>query len=214
MDLFPKDYKRSGSSAPLADSASRSNSFLSKLKNIKNKLAGGVGNFASWCKIKDIVLRLGVILSAAALVIVLLLWGGLAMYGKSLTSQIDALKKKQAEVFSDKDIAAAGRIIAFDKGAMLVQNLLKSHLYPSSIFDQLAAATVPRVQWQSFAATIKDRSITANGFAADYSFLAKQMLALEEGGFSNIKISGIALDEAGGVGFAAAFNFDPKILQK
>ena len=217
MDLFPKDYKKNGSTFPSAGNTAGPVAFLLKLKNIKNKLAAGIGGSRSpysFGKIKETALRLGTIFSGVILAIVLLLWGSLALYGKSLNSQIDALKKKQVAVFTDKDIDLAAKIVAFDKGALLVQGLLKSHLYASNLFDKLAAATLPRVQWQSFDASTKDKIINVNGLAADYSSLAKQILALKEEGFSNVKVSGISLDKTGGVQFSASFNFDSKILQK
>src|SRR3989338_373381 len=213
MDLFPKDYKKNSSSMPAAGNAAEPMTFLSKLKNKFSAGIGG-GRSVSLSKVKDTALRLGTIFGGVILAIVLLLWASLALYEKSLNSQINALKKKQAAVFTDKDIDMAAKIVAFDKGALLVQGLLKSHFYTSNLFDKLAAATLPRVQWQSFDMSTKDKTINVNGLAADYSSLAKQILALKESGFSNAKISNISLDKTGRVGFSASFNFDPQILQK
>ncbi|KKT26485.1 MAG: hypothetical protein UW11_C0011G0016 [Parcubacteria group bacterium GW2011_GWA2_43_9b] len=198
---------------PAAGNAAEPMTFLSKLKNKFSAGIGG-GRSVSLSKVKDTALRLGTIFGGVILAIVLLLWASLALYEKSLNSQINALKKKQAAVFTDKDIDMAAKIVAFDKGALLVQGLLKSHFYTSNLFDKLAAATLPRVQWQSFDMSTKDKTINVNGLAADYSSLAKQILALKEGGFSNAKISNISLDKTGRVGFSASFNFDPQILQK
>lgn len=211
MDLFPKDYKKNN--LPAANLGFGAG-FLEFLKNLKNKLFPGSGNFSANSRIKEALLRLGVIISSAALVLVLLLWGGLFFYKKSLASQIGDLKRQQSEIFSAGDKELAAKIVALDKGASLAQALLKNHIYASGVFDKLAAATIPRVQWRSFDLSVKDRSLVLNGFSADYSNLAKQMIALEEGGFFNIKITNIALDKTGGVGFMAAFNFDPRILQK
>ncbi len=165
-------------------------------------------------KARGTLMRLGVILSSAAFILVLLLWGSLIIYKNVLTGQINDLKKKQAEVFNDKDKEIATKIIDLEKGSMLMQLLLKSHLYTSNAFDKLAAATVPRVQWQSFDLAVKNNSINVKGFSADYATLAKQILALADGGFINAAISSIAMDKSGGVSFGATFNFDPKILQK
>ncbi len=211
MDLFPKDYKKNDSSLPAANSGSTA---ISWLKNLKNKLAAGSGNWAVPSRAKETLLRLGVILSGVALLLVLLLWGGLFFYAKSLPIQISDLKRQQSEVFSAKDKEAAVKIVDFDKGAALTQSLLKNHIYSSNIFDKLAAVTMPRVQWQSFNLSVKDSSIVLKGLAADYTILAKQMLALERDALANVKISNISLDKAGGVGFTASGNFDPKILQK
>ncbi|MBU4142663.1 hypothetical protein KJ590_01535 [Patescibacteria group bacterium] len=220
MDLFPKDYKRNDLVSPAVEPGVGATSFLKNLKNKffagfgQAKLGFGNGNFSLPSKTKETFLRMGVIISGAALVVVLLLWAGLFFYQKSLFGQINDLKKQQSEIFSAEDKAMAAKIVDFNKGATLAQQLLKNHIYSSAIFSQLAAATLPRVQWRSFDLAVNDNSAALKGLAADYATLAKQILALNEAGFSNIKISNILLDKIGGVGFAAAFNFDPKILLK
>lgn len=220
MDLFPKDYKRKNLSFPAAASHAGGRAFF---QNLKNKFSAGFGqakpgfgngNFGVPSKAKETFLRLGAILSGAALVTVLLLWAGLFFYQKSLNRQIADLKKQQSEIFSVEDKALAAKIVDFNQGATLAQALLKNHIYSSEIFSQLAAATLPRVQWRSFDLAVSDNSAALKGLAADYAALAKQILALSEAGLANIKISNILLDKIGGVGFAAAFNFDPKILLK
>lgn len=210
MDLFPKDYKKNVSVLPTDDSGAA----VSFWNNLKNKLAGGRGSFSLPSKAKETFLRLGAIISGAAFVVILLLWASLFFYQQSLNNQIKDLKKQQSEIFSVKDKALAAEIVDFNKSATLAQALLKNHVYSSEFFSQLAAATGPRVQWRSLNLSVSENSAALKGLAADYATLAKQIIALNEAGFSNIKISNILLDRIGGVGFEAVFNFDPKILQK
>lgn len=211
MDLFPKDYKKNDSVPGAANSPARPMAFLTGLKE---KLSASRGSRFSSVKVREAVFRLATIVSGAALVLILLLWAGLHFYQKSLTSQISDLKKQQAEVFNAKDKEVAAQIVDFDKGMALAQAVLKKHVYATAVFEKLAAATLPRVQWQSFGLAVKDSSLNLKGLAADYSTLAKQILALQDGGFSGVKINNIALDKAGGVSFSAAFNFNPEILKR
>jgi|GEM_PF-2140483 len=220
MDLFPKDYKKTepvaaSVVAPKPSLSSILNKLKEKFSSLKGaSVSGGGGGMAIITKAKGTLLRLGVIVSSSAFVLVLVLWGSVVIYKNVLTGQINDLKKKQAEVFNEKDKETAAKIVDFEAGSALVQNVLKSHIYTSSAFDKLAAATVPRVQWQSFDLSVQDSSINVKGFAADYATLAKQILALADGGFSSAVISNISMDKSGGVSFGAAFSFDPKILQK
>ncbi len=211
MDLFRKDQKNNNLSSPVPPSGSTETSVF---KNLKNKLTSSSGSFSISSRLREALLRLASFLSVAVLTLVLLLWGGLFFYKNSLTGQIKDLKRQQAEVFSVKDKEMAVKIVNFDKGATLMQTLLKNHIYSSIIFDRLASATLPRVQWRSFDLLAPDSKLTLKGFSADYATLAKQMLALAEDNFSNLAVSNISLDKTGGVGFMISFNFSPKILQK
>lgn len=211
MDLFPKDYKKNGFPPMAAVSESGFSGFL---KNAKDKLAAGKDSLSANSRVREALSRLGMILASTALVLALLLWGGLYFYKNSLVSQINDMRKRQAEIFSAEDKELAAKIADLDERANLAQALLKNHVYASGVFDKLASATVPRVQWRSFGLSVKDRGLSLSGFSADYANLAKQILSLKESGFSDVKISGIALDKSGGVSFSAGMNFDPKILQK
>ena len=213
MDLFPKDYKKSETGIPSAGIKLSLASVSKKIQDKFSSLKSG-GNMAIITKTKGTLMRLGVILSSSAFVLVLVLWGSLTIYKNVLTGQINDLKKKQSEVFNDKDKEIASKIVDLEAGSVLVQSLLKNHLYASNAFDKLAEATVPRVQWQSFDLIVKDSTINVKGFSADYATLAKQILALADGGFTGTQISNISMDKSGGVSFGAAFSFDPKILQK
>ncbi len=210
MDLFPKEYKKNGFS-PTMNRLSSGMGF--SWADLRSKFFGGGFSSVS-SSAKETLARLGVILSTGVFLLVLLLWSGLIFYGRSLTAQIGNLKKEQAAVFSAEDKEMAAKIVNFDENVSLLRVLLKNHIYSSAIFDKLASLTLPRVQWRTFNLSVKDSGLVMDGLAADYATLAKQMLALEEGGFTNLKISNISLDRTGAVAFTAAFNFDPKILQK
>ena len=203
MDLFPKEYKKK-------ETNSGSQSIGAKFSALGLKR----GNFSGISNLKTPFLRIGLIASIFLLIIILLLWGGLIFYKKTLNAQIANTKDQQAKVFSQKDKELATRIIILDRKASLLQGMLKSHIYTSKIFDTLAATTLPQVQWQSLNISTKDKNISAKGQAANYSVLAKQILALEEQGFLRIKISDILLNKTGYVGFTANFGFDPKLIQE
>jgi len=202
MDLFPKEYKqKEGISGPSFNG--------SKFASFKKKPI----NFSNFSDLKAPFLRISLVASIFLLVIILLLWGGLIFYKKTLNNKISDTKEQQSKVFSQEDRELANKIIYLDKSAALVQKLLKSHVYTSEIFSTLASTTISQVQWRSLSISIKEKTISAKGLAANYSILAKQILALEEG-FLGVRISDILLDKLGGVSFTANFGFEPKLIQK
>jgi len=210
MDLFPRDYKKS-ETVPASDGGGKMGNFLTRAKGIFSFSGGG---FSGMEKLKDVFSRVGVALSSVILAFVLLSWGSLLIYKEVLKNQIADLKEQQSKVFSSKDQEIATSIVDLEEGSILTQSLLKSHIYSSEIFNEISKNTLPRVQWISLDFSLKELNLTTRGFAADYASLAKQIIALEDAGFSNLKVSNIALDKSGGVSFNLVFNFDYKLLQK
>jgi len=204
MDLVPKEYKQKKAGIFGADirkpSISMGKFSLPKFSNLP-----AAGNS---------FLRVGIILGAAILLLLLLSWGGLKFYQSSLVSQTQNIKEQQSQIFSVKDKELVSQMVDFESGAKLISGLLKNHVYTSEILAQLATSTLPQVQWESYGLDVKSGKIILKGRAASYSVLAKQILALQDSGFSKVAVSGIALDKVGGVSFGVNFEFDPKVLQK
>lgn len=198
MDLVPKEYRQKESEAGFA--GKKSGFSLSRTSL----------NFSS--EKKDGLLKAGVILSALVFVLSCLFWGGLKYYQNSLAARIDDIRVQQDKIFQAKDKELARNIVDFETGAALIQNLLKNHVYTSEITEKLSALTLPQVQWHIFSLDVKAKSILVKGRAANYSVVARQILAFEEGGFSNVAVSGINMDRTGGVAFQLEAGFDPKSI--
>lgn len=198
MDLVPKEYGQKESEAGFA--GKKSGLSLSRVPL----------DFSS--EKKNGLLKAGVILAALVFVLSCLLWGGLKFYQKSLAEQIDSIRAKQDQIFQAKDKELARSIIDFESGAALIQNLLKNHIYTSEILEKLSALTLPQVQWQTYSLDVKTKSLLVKGRAANYSVVAKQMLAFKEGGFFDVAVSGINMDRTGGVSFQLQAGFDPKSI--
>lgn len=200
MDLVPKEYRQK----PGVEN-SKPSSGLGKLSLPK---------FSHWELPSGSFLRGLTILAGVILALLLLGWGGLAYYEKSLNEQISALKDKQSKVFSSDDKQLVVQMNDFEIGATLLQDILKNHIYVTGLLDAIATSTLTQVQWNSFGLNVRPRGVNLNGSAANYSILAKQILALQNGGFSKVVVSGINLGKAGGVDFSVGFEFNQKIIQK
>lgn len=198
MDLVPREYKQKEGEAGF--SAKKANLSLRKISlDFPPEKA-------------DSLFKAGVVLAALVFVLSCLLWGGLRFYQKSLIEKIDSIRAKQDQIFQAKDKELARSIIDFESGATLIQNLLKNHIYTSEILEKLSALTLPQVQWQTYSLDVKTKSLLVKGRAANYSVVAKQMLAFKEGGFFDVAVSGINMDRTGGVSFQLQAGFDPKSI--
>lgn len=203
MDLFPKEYKTKENGANIGSPGLGSVKF--DLKSVDFSKLAGLGRSLS---------RLGTVICGALIIVSLLLWGGMFYYENTLEKQTVNLKEEQSKVFSPSDKETAAKIINLEKGSESAKALLASHIFVSELFDKISDATLPQVQWRSMELSLTEKSVALGGLAANYSVLAKQILALKESGFSGVAVDSIALDKLGGVDFGANFDFDPKILRK
>ena len=210
MDLVPKEYKRN-SDIVSPSPASKPNG--GQVGENPNPALAGV-KFSNFTDKQFNYSKFGIIGGAVLLILLLLAWGGLLLYQKSLNKKIEDLKKQEASVFSSQDKAAAEKIADLEKRANIAQDFLKSHVYSSGVLDSIASVTLPKVKWDSYGLNVKDKAVTLKGQAADYSTLAKQLFALDQTNYFNVAVSNVALNKEGTVGFSVNFNFDPKILQK
>mgnify|MGYP001565595957 CR=1 FL=1 len=213
MDLFPKEYAKKEYSAKNFSTAGGASFTLTTLgQKIKSGFSGGRNFLASTGDFWQNLAKYLTTASALILILLVLAWGGLLIYEKVLNNKTAELKQTYSKIFNEQDRTDATQIIEFDKTADFLQALLKKHVYSTSLLSQLATSTLPQVQWVSFNLLVKENRIATKGRAANYQTLAKQYLALEKGGFSEIELSSIALNRVGGVDFEASFNFDSKYL--
>lgn len=197
MDLVPKEYKQQ--------------------KEETGKLAGSIKPLSAFqirAAMKASSQKGTVVFLSVILVILVIGWGGMKIYGFSLSKQIAQAQTDRQKVFTDEDYKEAQKIVDLQNGAVLIQDILKNHIYTSDFFGKLSEVTLPEVQWETYSMDVKMNKITSQGKASSYSILAKQILALEEAGYSKISVSGVSLDKIGGVKFNIAFEFNSKIIQK
>ncbi len=197
MDLVPKEYRQKDAQVILGKKPAFS------LNKASLNLSG---------EKKDSLLKAGVVLTALVFVLACALWAGLSVYEKSLGVKIQDTQAKQDKIFAAKDKEAAKSIIDFGTGATLIQTLLKNHIYSSSALEQIKISTLPQVQWQSLSLDVKKRSLILKGRAANYSTLARQILAFQEDGFIDVTTSGITLDKSGGIAFQIEAGFEQKLI--
>lgn len=208
MDLLPKEYKKGGDI--ISPSALNNNHPISAAPPSR---AGNI-NIPKPIRRSFDYLKFGIIGGAILFVLMLLGWGGMKLYQRSLNANIEDLKKQEAGIFTDQDKVEAEKIAGLEKRANVTQTFLKSHIYSSVILDSIAALTLPKVKWDDYQLSVDDKKVSLKGEAADYSILAKQIFTLDQTDYTNVAVSGISLNKSGTVNFSVDFSFNPKILQK
>ncbi len=196
MDLVPREYKQ--------------NNFLNQTEPNK-------GGFSA-VGLKDKIaveksIKIFALLGFLILVLLILGWGGLKLYQIKLQKDIASLKDAYGQFFSQEEKAQAEKIVDWQSRLTVLTDLWKSHTYGSNVLASLGAATLPKVQWQSFDLDVANRKVSLKGLAGNYETIAKQILAFQEEKFSKIKVADIKLDKTGGVSFSVTFEFSAKLLQ-
>ena len=195
MDLAPRDYKR----------------INNQVDSFAEKESESILGFS---RMEEISLKKWIIGVFIMVVVSFLAYGGLKFYEKSVSSQISDLKNQQAAIWGQQDKNLVEKLINFQQSVDMIQELIKSHRYSSGLISALAAATLPQIQWESFDANTESNQLILRGRAANYKVLALQLLAFEKDqDWGDPKVSGIALDKKGSVGFLLNISFDSRLLR-
>ena len=192
MDLILRQQKKGN---PLQDSGLKSRGIL-----IPGKESRVAFLFNKW-----------ILISFAALVLGLIVFGGLKGYDFYLQKNIGKLEQEIQVAQNQQNTDMIQKVMDLDKSISTVKDLLKNHIYSSLFFEKLEKLTLPQVQWISFTLNVQEGTADLIGKAASYSYLAKQIVSFQDAKFE-ISVSGIGLKKDG-VEFSARIKFDPTILK-
>lgn len=158
------------------------------------------------------------ILAIGLVVLSLLVYGGLFSYNKSLNNQVDEFKAQIEEINNQRDNEFEKMAKSLDSVLKSLKEVLKNHLYWSSIFSKIEELTVPQVNFLDFKGTLgEDGSVklALSGITSGYTYLAKQMASFnQEELISGVEVSGISLGTEGGVEFVLDINLLKNVLLK
>lgn len=157
-------------------------------------------------------------LTSILVVLSLLVYGGLSLYNKSLINQLEKIQSQIGEADKQRDIDFEKKAISLEKALNSLKIVLKSQVYWSNLFSKLEELTVPQVNLSNFNGRTEKNgfvSVTLDGSAAGYTYLAKQMVSFsQEKSISDIGVSGIKLGTEGGIEFVLNINFLKDVLLK
>lgn len=159
--------------------------------------------------------KLPLVLSLIILFAVVFIWLGLFFYNRSLDKEQEILFQKMEQLKKEENKEMVNKIISMEKGLKSAKGLLAAHTYPSNIFGFLERLTFANVAWEKFDFDAEGLESSLSGRAQTYNVIAKQILVFQsEPAIANISVSGVQLDQNGGVSFSAKIIFNSKILVK
>ena len=147
----------------------------------------------------------------------LLFYGGLLLYKNKLNKNLESIVSELELLNGKRDPATEQAMVNLDKRIMILKNLFEEHFYYSAVFEKLEELTIPEVYFSSAKAEFSGNSlgISLLGNAPSYTNLARQILSFQEDSLvSKVKVSGIALDDKGGLKFNLLIDFHKDILLK
>ena len=149
------------------------------------------------------------------LIVSLLLYGGLFLYQNKLNQDLDNIKKELAGLDRKRDPKMEKAIADLNKTLIALEELFKSHLYWSELFDKVEELTVPQVYFSEAKFNILEENISTffSGNALTYTALAQQIASFQGERFvKKIEVSAISLSTEGGIDFDLAIIFSKDIL--
>ena len=162
---------------------------------------------ANFAKIGGIVL--------AFLTLSLLVYGGLFIYKRSLTRQIEDIDNKMTELESKRNNELENAIYNADKKLTTVENLFKDHFYWSKVFAKIEELAIADVYFTEAKVALDAGAINLalKGNAASYTSLARQMVSFkEEKLVEKVDLGDVKLSESGGIDFSLSVLISKAIL--
>lgn len=158
--------------------------------------------------------NLWLILSVSLLVLTILITLGLFGYKNNLIQQKAALETQIKELEEQRDLGLETKLIELEKNITALKKFLAIHIYPSKLFQILEEITLPQVQLTNFSTDLSTGKISLAAEAANYSTLAKQLMAFEQDTrIKKVEVSGINLGSGGQVDFNLEIEFDSQFLK-
>jgi hypothetical protein len=153
---------------------------------------------------------------AASIIILLIVafaWLALFFYDKSLAKE-EAELDSQITVLQEENRKLTLKIKDLYETLKAAKIIIAEHVYTTKVFQELENLSLPNVQFVDFNLSSAG-NLGLSGRAQTYNALAKQILIFEKSEYvEGIKVSGISLDQAGGVQFKTEISLDTKIFKK
>jgi len=149
------------------------------------------------------------------LVLSLLVYGGLLLYVKKLTTNLETIKKEISLLADKRTPEEENAIVAFDTRLDILKDVFKSHTYWSKIFAAFEELTIPEAFFSEakFSLAGGEVAVTLGARTKTYTTLAQQMLVFQnDPRVSKVLVSDINLSEEGGIDFSLSLIFPAKIL--
>lgn len=153
-------------------------------------------------------------IAAGVLVLVLVLYVGLWVYGGILSGLADGLRAEaqRLSVARDEEAEKNARLFALRLGQ--IGGLLNSHVHTSGVLTLIENVTHPRVQFTDFTFQEKDGLVSMSGVTEGYVSFGQQIIALgKHAKIRNLRVSDVSLNKKGQVVFGIKFEVEESVYR-
>jgi len=149
------------------------------------------------------------------LILSLLAYGGLLLYGRKLSVNLETIKKEISLLDEKRVPENEDAIVAFDTKLTILKDVFNNHTYWSNFFAKFEDLTIPEAFFPDakFSLGAEGVTVTLKAATKTYTNLAQQMLAFQQDPSVNqVDITDISLNEEGGIEFGLTLIFPAKVL--
>ena len=150
-------------------------------------------------------------------VLVLIITGGLWLYGNSLTSKITDADKQIVTLEGQRNNLkeAEQKLAILSKQIGITSQILKNHIYWSKGLSKIESALQSNVQFKSFSAVLGEQSFRIQAISDNYTTLAKQLAAfVTDDSIKDLTLDNVNTLTSGKLEFNTKIQFDKaKFLQ-
>lgn len=149
------------------------------------------------------------------IVLVLVIYGGLWIYGNSLANQITADDNQLAALEKQRDPVAEKNLITLSKQLSITGQLIKNHIYWSIGLSKIESAVQNNIQFKSLSANLTENSLNIQALSDNYTTIARQLAALvADDSIIDVTLDGVNTLTSGKLDFSTKVKFnDAKFLK-
>ncbi len=152
-------------------------------------------------------------LTIGFLLLVILIYFGLAGYKNNLIEEKGNLEERIVELNNQRDLGMEANFIELKTGIEDLRKVLENRLYSSKLFELLEEITLPRVQFTGLEADLFQAKLSLKAEAADYPTLAKQVVIFEQDSrIKKVDLSEVGLETSGRVASNLRIELNPDFL--
>ena len=154
------------------------------------------------------------VVSLVLLLAAILVCLGFSGYKNNLTNKKETLANNIKELQEQRDPKTETTLVELKKKIDILKILLKTHTYPSRIFQMLEELALAQIRFIDLQADLPKGQLILKAQAADYGALAKQIIIFKEDlRISKVDVSEVSLDRFGQVSSRFLLEIDTAFLR-
>ena len=146
----------------------------------------------------------------ALIVIIMMLYGGLVVYSKSLETKISDSDTQLTALENQRDKKAETNLLILSKQLAITNQIVNKHIYWSAGLTRIENALQNKVQFKSFSAVLSENSFHIRALSDTYTTVARQLAAfVADDAITDVTLDGVSTLTNGNLDFNSKISFDP-----